>query len=149
MADRRCQVNGKTQKADEIERLHSVPLKNAVERLTARVGENKDCPPFVTRQSQRLGRPRGLKFGCERVFVLQSPQTLGQRLFRRRSHHQDRRWVSVLSRAIKGEFRTFSDGLQEELRRFCVGGYSGRHNCATFRPFWRHLAPRIPIWRAG
>src|SRR5579863_7703649 len=105
MADRRCQVNGKTQKADEIERLHSVPLKNAVERLTARVGENKDCPPFVTRQRQRLGRPRGIKFGCERVFVLQLPQTLGRRLFRGSRYYQDGRWVTVLFGAVEGEFR--------------------------------------------
>jgi hypothetical protein len=47
----------------ERERVLPVPLQNEVERLTARVGENKDCPPFVTRQSQRLGRPCGLKFG--------------------------------------------------------------------------------------
>ena len=70
-------------------------LENEVERLTARVGENKDGPSFVTRERQRLGRPRGLKFGCERVFVLQASQTLGQRLFRGRSYYQNGRWVAV------------------------------------------------------
>ena len=88
MAERRCQVNGKAQKTRQIERLLPVPLKNAVERLTARVGENQDCPPFVTRERQRLGRPRGIKFGCERVFVLKASQTLGRRLFRGRSDRQ-------------------------------------------------------------
>ena len=135
MAKRPCQVNGKRQKTRQIERLLPVPLKNAVERLTARVGENKDCPSFGTRERQRLGRPRGLKFGCERVFVLQPPQTLGQRLFRGRSHYQDGRRVAVLSGAVKREFRTFTDGLQKELGRFCLGGYPRRHGCATFRSF--------------
>jgi hypothetical protein len=54
-----------------------VPPSNAVERLTARVGKNKNCPSLVTRERQRLGRPRGLKFGCERVFLLKASQTLG------------------------------------------------------------------------
>ena len=121
-------------RSDEIERL-LVPLQNAVERLTARVGENEDCPPLVTRQCDRLRRPRGLKIGCERVFVLQPPQTLGQRLFRGRNHYQDGRRVAVLSGAVKGEFRTFTDGLQKELGRFCVGRYPRRHGCATFRLF--------------
>ena len=81
VAERRCQANGKAQKASQIERLLLVPLEDAVERLTARVRENQDRPPFVTRERQRLGRPRGLKFGCERVFVFEPPETLGRRLF--------------------------------------------------------------------
>jgi hypothetical protein len=49
-----------------------LPPKNDVQRLTAGVGENKDCPSFLTRERQRLGRPRGFKFRCERVFMLQA-----------------------------------------------------------------------------
>ena len=96
-----------------------VPLKNAVERLTARVGENKDCPSFVACERQRLGRPRGLKFGCERVFVLKASQTLGQRLFRGRSHYQEGRWVAALPGAVKREFRAVADRLQHVLRSSC------------------------------
>jgi hypothetical protein len=119
MAERRCQVNRKAKKAHQIERLLPVRRKNAVERLTARVGENKDCPPFVTRERQRLGRPRGLKFGCERVFMLKASQTLWQRLFRGRSDYQYGRWVAVLSGAVKREFRSIADWLQHILRRCC------------------------------
>ena len=95
----------------QIERLLPVPLKDTVERLTAGVGENKNCASFVTRERQRLGRPRGLKFGCERVFVLKASQTLGQRLFCGRSYYQEGRWVAVLSGAVKREFRAFTDWL--------------------------------------
>ena len=96
-----------------------VPFKNAVERLTARVGENKECPSFVTCEGQRLGRPRGLKFGCERVFVVEASQNLGQWLFCRRSYYQDGRWVAVLSGAVKREFRAIADWLQHVLRSSC------------------------------
>src|SRR5580698_1317998 len=72
VAERRCQVSGKAQKMHQIERLLLALLKNAVERLAARVGENQDCPPFLTRERQRLGSPRGLQFGGERVFVLEA-----------------------------------------------------------------------------
>ena len=106
VAERRCQVNGKAQKVRQIERLFPIPLQNAVERLTARIGENEDCPSFVTRERQRLGRPRRLKFGCERVFVLEASQTLGQRLFCGRSDDQERHWIAALPGAVKREFRS-------------------------------------------
>jgi hypothetical protein len=75
VAERRRQANRDSQKSSQIERLAPFALKNAVERLTARVGENKDGPSFVTAERQRLGRPRGLQFGCERVLVFQASQT--------------------------------------------------------------------------
>jgi hypothetical protein len=37
--------------------------------------------PDVTSNGQRLGRPRGIEFGCERVFVLEPPDTLRRRMF--------------------------------------------------------------------
>ena len=70
-----------------------VPIENAVERFAARVGENKNGPSFVARERQRFGRPCGLKFGRERVFVLKASQTLEQRLFCSRSHYQ--KWDSL------------------------------------------------------
>lgn len=36
-------------------------------------------------------------------------------------------WVCVLSAAVKGEVRAFSDGHQHELRRFRDGGHPRRH----------------------
>jgi sulfopyruvate decarboxylase TPP-binding subunit len=66
----------------QIERLIPAPLKHTVERLAARVGENQDCSPFMTRQREGLGCPSGIKFGGERVFVLQASQGLGRWRFR-------------------------------------------------------------------
>jgi hypothetical protein len=76
MAECRRQVNAKAQKMRHIQRLPAIPIENAVERLTAWVGENEDGPSFVTRERQRFGCPGGLKLGCERVFVLKTSQTL-------------------------------------------------------------------------
>jgi len=100
-------------------KLLPVPLNNAVERLPARVGENQDCPSFVIRKSQGLGHPRGLQLGCERVFVLQPPQTLGQRLFFGRSDHQKGHWIAALPAAVKREFRSIANWLQHVLRSCC------------------------------
>ena len=77
MAERRCQADCKPQKTRRIKwlllaLLKPVPIENAVQRLTSRVGENKDCPSFVSRERHGLGRPGGLKFRCEREFVLQA-----------------------------------------------------------------------------
>jgi len=76
-AERRCHANCERQKSNQIERQLPVPLKNAVERLAARVGEDQDCPSFVARERQRLGRPRWRQFSSERVLVFQASQTLG------------------------------------------------------------------------
>jgi hypothetical protein len=59
------QANGDAQEASQIERLSLAPLKNPIQRLTARVREYEDRPPFVTSERQRLGCPRGIQFGCE------------------------------------------------------------------------------------
>jgi hypothetical protein len=117
VAERRGKVNGKAQKTRQIERL--LPLKNSVERLPARVGENQDYPSFVACERQGLGRPRGLKLGCERVFVLEAFETLGQRLFGGRSDYQKGRLVAVLPRTGKPEFSAIADCLQHVLRNCC------------------------------
>jgi hypothetical protein len=79
------QANGDAQDARQIERLTviplKVPLKNPIQGLTARVGEDQDRPPFVTSERQRLGCPCGIEFGCERVFVLEAPESLRRWLF--------------------------------------------------------------------
>jgi hypothetical protein len=66
------QANSDAKDASQIEGLPPVPLKNPIQELTAKVREYEDRPPFVTSERQRLGCPRGIKFGCERVFVLES-----------------------------------------------------------------------------
>jgi hypothetical protein len=53
-----------------------VPLENLIQGFTARVIEYEDRAPFVTSERQRLGCPRGIEFGRERVFVLEPPETL-------------------------------------------------------------------------
>ena len=49
-----------------------------IQGLTSRVFEDEDRPPFVTSERQRLGCPCGIEFGCERVFVLEAPDSLGR-----------------------------------------------------------------------
>jgi hypothetical protein len=101
----------------QIERLRPLLLQNMVERLTAWVGENKDGPPIMTRDLERLGRPCGIQFGCERVFVLKTSQTLGRRWFCGRSNRQKGHWIAALPAAVKSEFRSIADWLQDVLRR--------------------------------
>ena len=69
------QANSDAQDAGQIERLRLIPLKNQIQRLTAGVFEYEDRPPFVTSERQRLGCPCGIEFGCERVFVLEPPES--------------------------------------------------------------------------
>ena len=125
------QANSDAQDAGQIERLPLVPLKNQIQGLAARVFEYEDRPPFVTSERQRLGCPRGIEFGCERVFVLEPPETLRRRLFCGECHRQDRRWVAVLPAAVKGEVRAFPEGLQHVPGRLCHGGHPRRHGCTT------------------
>ena len=109
VADRRRQVNAKAQKTRQVERLLPVLLQNMVERLTAWVGENKDGPPIVTRDLERLGRPCGIQFGCERVFVLKTSQALRRRRFAGWSNRQKGHWIAALPRAVQSEFRPIAD----------------------------------------
>ena len=60
----------------QLEGLLPFPIQNAVERVTAGVGKNKDGLPFVTRERERLGGPRGLKLRGERIFMLEASQVL-------------------------------------------------------------------------
>ena len=77
------QADSDVQGAGQIERLSLVPRKNQIQGLTSRIFEYEDRPPFVTSERQRLCCPRGFKFGCERVFVLEPPEVLRRRLFGR------------------------------------------------------------------
>jgi hypothetical protein len=65
MAERARQANCQAEKTGWIEKLLPLLLHNAVQRLTAWVGEKKDGPSFMTRECQRLGRPGGRKLGCQ------------------------------------------------------------------------------------
>ena len=125
------QADSDVQDAGQIERLSLVPLKNQIQGLTARVLEYEDRPPFVTSERQRLGCPRGIEFGCERVFVLEPPKTLRRRMFRGECHCQDRRWVARLPAAVQCEVRAFPEGLQQVPGRPCDGGHSSSHGCTT------------------
>jgi len=77
------QADRDVQDAGQIERSSLVPRKNQIQGLTSRIFEYEDRPPFVTSERQRFGCPRGFKFGCERVFVLEPPEVLRRRLFGR------------------------------------------------------------------
>jgi hypothetical protein len=93
-----CQPNGNAQEASQVERLPLVPLKNLIQRLTARVLEYEGRPPFVTSNGQWFGCPRGIEFGCERVFVLEPPDTLRRRLLCGECNCQDWRVVVLAAR---------------------------------------------------
>jgi hypothetical protein len=110
-----CQTNSGAKEASQVERLPLVTLKNPIQRLTARVLEYEDRPLFVTSNGQRLDRPGGIEFGCERVFVHEPLDTLRRWLFRE-CDRQDWRGVVVLSAAVKGKVRTFPQGCQQVPR---------------------------------
>src|SRR5712692_4429406 len=101
------QADSDVQDAGQIERSSLIPLKNQIQGLASRVLEYKDCPPFVTSERQRLGCPCGIEFGCERVFVLEPPDSLGRRQFCSERHCQDPRWVAVPPTAVEREVRAF------------------------------------------
>jgi hypothetical protein len=65
--------------------------KDRIQRLAAGILEYEHHPPFVTRERKRPGRPAGVKFGCERVFVLESSDALGRRSFGSECHSQNPR----------------------------------------------------------
>ncbi len=77
------QADGDAQDASQIERSSLVPLKNPIQGLASRILEYEDRPPFVTSERQRLGCPRGIEFGCERVLVLEPPESPGATAVRR------------------------------------------------------------------
>ncbi len=124
LGDCRHQADCDAQEAGQIERLLLVALKNPIQGLPARVPEYENRPSFVTNERQRPGCPRGIKFGCERVFVLEPPETLSRWLFRGECHCQDRRWVAVLPAAVKGEVRAFPERFQNVIRTLCHGGHA-------------------------
>jgi hypothetical protein len=68
------QANSDAQEAIQFERLPVVSLKNPIQRVTTRIVQYKDRTSFVTVDRQRPGC--GIEFGCERVFVLEPPETL-------------------------------------------------------------------------
>ena len=59
------QADGDAQKARQIETLTVFPLKNPIQRLTARVLKYEDRPPAVSSERERFGCPRGIEFGRE------------------------------------------------------------------------------------
>src|SRR5260370_36183351 len=101
LAECRRQANGDAQQASQIERLPLVPLKNKIQRLTARVREYEDRPLVVTSKRQRLGCPRRIEVRCERALLLEPPDSLGGPLVCRPPDRPGRRRGTVLSGAAK------------------------------------------------
>jgi hypothetical protein len=67
----RCQANSNTQEATQIEWLSLVPLKDLIQRFTARILKYKNGSSIVASDRQRLGCPGGIKFACQRVLMLE------------------------------------------------------------------------------
>src|SRR6266850_7237586 len=63
-------------------------------------------------ERQRPGRPRGIKCGRERVFVLELLEARRCRLFSDGCQHQNREGIAVLPAAVKGELSAFPQCLQ-------------------------------------
>ena len=118
LADCCRQANGDAQAAGQLERLPLAQIKDPVHWLAARVPKYEDRPPFVTSERQRLGRPRGIKFGCERVFVLEPLEARRRRLFSDGRQHQDRERVAALPAAVKDELPAFPQRLQHVSGKF-------------------------------
>jgi hypothetical protein len=78
LADCCRQANGDAQEARQIERSPLVPLKNLIHGLSARILKYEYRLPFMTRERQRPGCPRGIEVGFERVFVLEPAKTLSR-----------------------------------------------------------------------
>jgi hypothetical protein len=75
-AEGRRQANGDAQEARQLKWLALVPIKDPIQGLAARVLEYEHRPPFVTSELKRRGCPRRIKFGSERVFVLEASEAL-------------------------------------------------------------------------
>jgi hypothetical protein len=128
LADCYRQANGDAQAACQLERLPVATIKDPIHWLAARVPKYEDRPPFVTSERERLGRPRGIKFRCERVFVLELPEARGRQ-------HQDRQRVAALPAAVRDELPAFLQRLQNVSGKF-------RHE-----PINTPLATRLVLWR--
>src|SRR5207245_9106826 len=97
------QADGNAQEESQVERFPLVLLKNQIQGLTARIPEYEERPPFVNCERERLGRPRRIEFGGERVVVLKPPETQRPRTLRGECDREARRWVGVVSPAATEE----------------------------------------------
>ncbi len=138
LVDCRRQANGDAHAAGQLERLPLAPIKDPVHGLAARIVEYEDRPPFVTRERQRPGRPRGIKFRCERVFVLKPPEARRRRMFSDRRQHQDRERVVALPAAIKDELPPFPQRLEH---------ISGKFRHGKRRPTNGSSPPAYALWQ--
>src|ERR1700686_4608702 len=112
LAKRRRQSDGNAQEPSQLERLPPAAVEDPIEELASRVLEYEHRAPFVARECQRPGCPRGIEVGGEQVFVLEPPEALRRRLFCGRSHREERKGIAVLLATVKSELRTFPQSLQ-------------------------------------
>ena len=101
------QPNGAAQGTSQFERLPFAPRQDPIQRIAAGVFEDEHHPTFATGDLQRPGCPRGIKVGCERVFVLDLPEAPRRRLFCGERHYQDREWIAGLPLPVKRELTPF------------------------------------------
>ena len=86
-----CRADGEPQEASQIGQLSMVAFKNPNQGFTTRVRVYEDRPPFVTSERNRIGCPREIELGCERVCVFKPPENRRRQLSRGGCHCQNRR----------------------------------------------------------
>jgi hypothetical protein len=124
LAKRRRQSDGNAQEPSQLERLPPAAVEDSIEEFASRVLEYEHRSPFVARECQGLGCPRGIEIGREQVFVLEPPEALRRRLFCGRGHRKERKGIAVLPATVKGELRAFPQSLQHVSGTCCHGAAS-------------------------
>ena len=81
----------------------------------------KPVDGIVANQSQKLGSPCGIGFGCQGVVMPQPLAGIERRLLWGERYCQDRQSVIILFSAIKSELCAHAQQLQYALNRLCHG----------------------------
>ena len=83
------QADRDAQNACQLERVPRSAIKDPIQGFAARVLEHEHRPPFVTSECHGQEGPRRIKFGRERVFMLEPPKALRRWLICSERYRQD------------------------------------------------------------
>jgi hypothetical protein len=87
--------------------------EEALEQLASCVPEDEMRLRSVLSERERLGSPRGLELGGERVLVLELLSALKSRLFGSEAQHENRKRMALLPTTIKRELAVSPQALQQ------------------------------------
>jgi hypothetical protein len=135
-SESRRQPDGNAQDARQFERSSFALLKNPIQGLAAGIRKKEHRPTCATDDLQRPGCPRGIKVGCERVFVLELPEALGLRLFCGGCDDQDGGGITRLATPVQRKLPAFPQPLQEITNMLWHGART--YNVRTANLTYRH-----------